>query len=64
MHIPRILLVDDDPALLHSLCDMLTYRLRPAVVIVQASSDQVVAEVTRDTMTSWCVTSRCRIRMD
>jgi len=47
MHIPRILLVDDDPALLQSLCDMLTYRLRPAVVIVQASSDQVVADVTK-----------------
>ena len=46
MHIPRILLVDDDPALLQSLCDMLTYRLRPAVVIVQASSDHVVADVT------------------
>ena len=46
LHIPRILLVDDDPALLHCLCDLLTYRLRPAVVIVQASSDHVVADVT------------------
>ena len=46
MHIPRILLVDDDPALLHCLCDLLTYRLRTAVVIVQASSDHVVADVT------------------
>jgi CheY-like chemotaxis protein len=45
MHIPRILLVDDDPALLHGLCDMLTHRLRPAVVVVQASSDNVVATV-------------------
>ena len=62
MHIPRILLVDDDPALLQSLCDMLTYRLRPAVVIVQASSDQWSQTSQRDTMTSWCVTSRCRIR--
>lgn len=43
--VPRVLLVDDDPALLQGLCDMLTYRLRPAVVVVQASSDNVVAKV-------------------
>ena len=43
--VPRILLVDDDPVLLQGLCDMLTYRLRPAVVVVQASSDNVVAKV-------------------
>lgn len=43
--VPRVLLVDDDPVLLQALCDMLTYRLRPAVVIVQASSDDVVAKV-------------------
>jgi CheY-like chemotaxis protein len=43
--IPRILLVDDDPALLQGLCDMLTYRLRPAVVVVHASSDDVAARV-------------------
>ncbi len=45
LHIPRFLLVDDDPALLHCLCDLLTYRLRPAVVILRASSDHVVADV-------------------
>lgn len=43
--VPRILLVDDDPVLLQGLCDMLTYRLRPAVVVVQASSDNVAAKV-------------------
>jgi CheY-like chemotaxis protein len=43
--VPRVLLVDDDPVLLQGLCDMLTYRLRPAVVVVQASSDNVVAKV-------------------
>src|SRR5687768_15854252 len=45
MSIPRILLVDDDPALLQGLCDMLTYRLRPAVVVVHASSDDAAAKV-------------------
>lgn len=43
--VPRILLIDDDPALLEALCELLTYRLRPAVVVVQASSDDVVAKV-------------------
>ncbi|MBA2253197.1 MAG: response regulator [Nitrospirales bacterium] len=43
--VPRVLLVDDDPVLLQVLCDMLTYRLRPAVVVVHASSDDVVAKV-------------------
>ncbi len=43
--IPRVLLVDDDPVLLQALCDMLTYRLRPAVVVAQASPDNVVAKV-------------------
>lgn len=43
--VPRILLIDDDPVLLQGLCDMLTYRLRPAVVVVHASSDDVVAKV-------------------
>jgi CheY-like chemotaxis protein len=43
--IPRVLLVDDDPVLLQALCDMLTYRLRPAVVVTQASPDNVVAKV-------------------
>jgi CheY-like chemotaxis protein len=43
--VPRVLLVDDDPVLLQGLCDMLTYRLRPAVVVVQASSDNVVAKI-------------------
>jgi two-component system, NtrC family, nitrogen regulation response regulator NtrX len=42
--IARILLVDDDPALLLGLCDMLTYRLRPAVVVVHASSDDAAAK--------------------
>jgi CheY-like chemotaxis protein len=41
----RVLLAGDNPVLLQVLCDMLTYRLRPAVVIVQASSDNVVAKV-------------------
>jgi CheY-like chemotaxis protein len=45
MSIPRILLVDDDPVLLQGLCDMLTYRLRPAVVVVHASSDDAAAKV-------------------
>jgi hypothetical protein len=39
--VPRILLVDDDPVLLQGLCDMLTYRLQPAVVVVHTSSDDV-----------------------
>jgi CheY-like chemotaxis protein len=43
--VPRVLLVDDDPALLQGLCDMLTYRLRPAVVAVHASSDDAAAKV-------------------
>ncbi|WP_447986387.1 response regulator [Nitrospira sp. Nam74] len=43
--VPRILLVDDDPVLLQGLCDMLTYRLRPVVVVVHASSDDVVPKV-------------------
>ena len=43
--VPRVLLVDDDPVLLQGLCDMLTYRLRPAVVVVHASSDDVAAKV-------------------
>jgi DNA-binding NarL/FixJ family response regulator len=43
--VPRVLLLDDDPVLLQGLCDMLTYRLRPAVVVVQASSDNIVAKV-------------------
>jgi two-component system, response regulator YesN len=43
--VPRILLVDDDPVLLQGLCDMLTYRLRPAVVVVHASSDDAAAKV-------------------
>ena len=43
--VPRILLIDDDPVLLQGLCDMLTYRLRPAVVVVHPSSDDVVAKV-------------------
>jgi CheY-like chemotaxis protein len=43
--VPRLLLVDDDPVLLQALCDMLTYRLRAAVVVVQASSDKVLAKV-------------------
>lgn len=46
--VPRILLVDDDPALLQGLCDMLIYRLRPAVVVVHASSDEVAAKVRED----------------
>jgi two-component system, response regulator YesN len=45
LHIPRILLVDDDPALLQGLCDMLTYRLRPAVVVAHASSEDAAAKV-------------------
>jgi CheY-like chemotaxis protein len=43
--VPRVLLLDDDPVLLQGLCDMLTYRLRPAVVVVQTSSDNIVAKV-------------------
>ena len=43
--VPRILLVDDDPVLLQGLYDMLTYRLRPVVVVVHASSDDVVPKV-------------------
>jgi CheY-like chemotaxis protein len=43
--VPRILLIDDDPALLEALCELLTYRLRPAVVVVHASSDDVVPKV-------------------
>jgi DNA-binding NarL/FixJ family response regulator len=43
--VPRVLLVDDDPVLLQGLCDMLTYRLRPAIVTVHASSDDVAAKV-------------------
>jgi CheY-like chemotaxis protein len=43
--VPRILIVDDDPVLLQGLCDMLTYRLRPAVVVVHASSDDAAAKV-------------------
>jgi CheY-like chemotaxis protein len=45
LHIPRILLVDDDPLLLQGLCDMLTYRLRPAIVVTHASSDDAAATV-------------------
>jgi CheY-like chemotaxis protein len=45
MSIPRILLVDDDPVLLQGLYDMLTYRLRPAVVVVHASSEDTAAKV-------------------
>ena len=45
VHIPRILLIDDDPALLQGLYDMLTYRLRPAVVVIHALSDDVAATV-------------------
>ena len=44
MRIAHILLVDDDPALLLGLCDMLMYRLRPAVVVVHASSDDAAAK--------------------
>ena len=43
--VPRVLIVDDDPVLLQSLGDMLTYRLRPAVVAVHASSDDAAAKV-------------------
>ena len=43
--VPHILVVDDDPVLLQGLCDMLTYRLRPAVVVVHASSDDAAAKV-------------------
>lgn len=43
--VPRVLLVDDDPVLLQGLCDMLTYRLRPAVVVVHPSSDDAAAKV-------------------
>jgi CheY-like chemotaxis protein len=43
--LPCVLLVDDDPVLLQGLCDMLTYRLRPAVVVVHASSDDAAAKV-------------------
>jgi two-component system, OmpR family, response regulator CpxR len=43
--VPRILIIDDDPALLHCLCELLTYRLQPAVVVVQASSEDVVANM-------------------
>jgi two-component system, response regulator YesN len=42
---PRVLLVDDDPVLLQGLCDMLTYRLRPTIVVVHASSDNAAAKV-------------------
>ena len=41
--VPRILLVDDDPVLLQGLCDILTYRLHPAVV--RASPDNIAAKV-------------------
>ncbi|HKN87648.1 MAG TPA: response regulator [Nitrospiraceae bacterium] len=41
--VPRILPVDDDRLLLQVLCDMLTYRLHPAVV--QASPDNIAAKV-------------------
>ena len=43
--VPHILVVDDDPVLLQGLCDMLTYRLRPAVIVVHASSDDAAAKV-------------------
>jgi DNA-binding NarL/FixJ family response regulator len=43
--VPRVLLVDDDPVLLQGLCDMLTYRLRPTIVVVHASSDNAAAKV-------------------
>lgn len=43
--VPRVLIVDDDPVLLQSLGDMLTYRLRPAVVTVHGSSDDAAAKV-------------------
>jgi CheY-like chemotaxis protein len=45
--VPRILIVDDDPVLLQGLCDMLTYRLCPAIIVVQASSDDTAAQVQR-----------------
>jgi DNA-binding NarL/FixJ family response regulator len=43
--VPRVLLVDDDPVLLQGLCDMLTYCLRPAIVTVHVSSDDVAVKV-------------------
>ena len=42
---PRILLIDDDPALLQGLFDMLMYRLRPAVVVAQSPSQDVASQV-------------------
>ena len=42
---PRILLIDDDPALLQCLFDMLMYRLRPAVVVAQSPSQDVASQV-------------------
>ncbi|WP_447987497.1 hypothetical protein [Nitrospira sp. Nam74] len=48
--VPRILLVDDDPVLLQGLRDMLTYRLRPVVVVVHASSDDVLPKVREGTV--------------
>jgi CheY-like chemotaxis protein len=43
--ISRILLVDDDPALLQGLSDMLTRRFRPAVIVCHNSPAHVVDEV-------------------
>lgn len=48
LHIPRILLIDDDPVLLQALYDMLTYRLRPAIVVVHALSADAAAKVQQE----------------
>ncbi len=61
--VPRVLLVDDDPVLLQGLCDMLTYRLRPAVVVVHASSDDAAAEVREGQYDVVVCAPRCRVRM-
>ena len=45
VHMPRILLIDDDPVLLHALYHMLTYRLRPAVVVLHDMLDDTTAKV-------------------
>ena len=42
---PRILLIDDDRALLQCLFVMLMYRLRPAVVVAQSPSQDVASQV-------------------